>query len=896
MAFTTSITVGGQPVVLSVPRGSKAWQRANAIFAPVGPAPSRAWLLMTRAALLELSDADAHSIVWTQRSDGGQEGSRTLTFAGFYLVNAERLLPGDPGDTSALYLVELADARHLAARKSETGSIIRNIRSYANNADYLTGTSGTTWTSLATELWDACEFLGAFPGLPFAPDDVPQNNWFIGLNAWRALCAFLDQLDCAVDHNPLAGTYSIVQLGAAQAVADHADTLQLDTEPFDFSTPTVADTVRVYFTYHRKAYGQERDKELANNWAFNGQGDVIDAATGVAGASGTKALWDDLPWILDETGVNTNAAALSTRATARAARYALRQTVAPQHRIHAGLVDDILPGAQVRAVLWRNWDDAQRECGGTVTEFVAKAELVTSFAGYDFGPAWFDSDLATPEREAFSPPDLARHSYPVYPRLPEIVQVNASGASAGDSVQPNGDGFHRGRVRRWTDNAMATLDDCWIRFVDDHDTLAGQVSAINGEFYGPARLSGVTTSGGSLLPVYTVRRGAGSSLVRFRLTADLPGNNTAGVAAVIRTFNGAAYADGTAIKVFDWWAVSQGGRGMWQAIAGMEGWAWQREQNADTTPGAPREYDIVWMEVYAYSIEFTLQGDLYPNGYANATVTASWEQGVAPGATVVVHDDQSRWPDAITNCKGTAIRSEYADAANPTVPYYKIVSCTRAIWQAQAGLGGSMCGDVPSVPSWTPLPIGEHQVDPGVGTLTNPHGHYGMNGDTVWLVRTTNAPPFTWAVRDVTKHTIPVLSTFSGGCSGISVTGYAQVAVEMCTDAQTAGGIGFVAREVMINAYDGGDAIYGQTYIIYTPCEFPGSTFIIAQTSDCSGSSGFAASEPTGAEEEMLLLMNQEATEKPPIDFDPGGPGTPYYVPPDRMPILFFDPDLGVIK
>jgi hypothetical protein len=268
----------------------------------------------------------------------------------------------------------------------------------------------------------------------------------------------------------------------------------------------------------------------------------------------------------------------------------------------------------------------------------------------------------------------------------------------------------------------------------------------------------------------------GVAPVRFRLTATL--NTGSSAAAVLRSFNGTTYVDGDAIVVFDWWSIAGGGRGMWQAPSSAEGWAIRRELNA--TPAGDPEYDIVWMEQIAKAVEFTLTGDL-AGGYATATVTASWDQGIEPGASITVHDDQGRWTDAITGCKGTAWRSEYADPTNPATPYYKIISCTRAVRDATATLNADMCGDVPVVTAWGPRAIGEHQVDPGQGTLLNPRGHYGQSGDEVKLERTNNAPPFTWEVVDVTLHAIevPVEFRYHEESCQIQVRKQ-QIAIERC--------------------------------------------------------------------------------------------------------------------
>lgn len=708
MQIATSITISGQPVCLAVPSRSRAWQKANSIFCPLGPAPTRGWFLLTKKSVdvLAGSSSQAHSIVWTQTSQPTNAAQVTLTFEGMYLVHAERLLLGSEDDPSALYLCDFADGRFLAARRGvDSGSSITNFRSYANTSDYLTGTSGGTWDSLLEELWDACGTLGTYPGLPngLPIDGVPQNVYLVGLSAYRALCAVLNQLDCAIDHDPLSNTYTIVQLGGPQTIPENDDTLQYNGQPANLTGHTAAANLRIYFHYHRKSYGQERDTELANNWAYDGAGDVKEIATGISGSSGMKPLWDDLPWILDENNTVSNNTALNTRRDNRKSRYVSRNTVAPQHRIHAGLHDNIVTGGKVRAVLWRNYGDgAINQTGGTVTEFVAGVDLI--FEARPVGQngatiSWFDSGMTSPEYETFAPPDLARHSYPTYPRLPNMVQVHhTSGSpSPGDPVSPSADGFHPGRIRRWVANAMVTLGDCWIRFVDHHDSLDGAVGAVQDEFY-YGRCSGVTTSGGSLLPVYLVKKGETGT----------------GVVAV----------------------------------------------------------------------EFTLTSG-FTSLAATATVTQSLDPDTADGASITVHDVQSRWADAISGAKGTAIRNADFTDSPETQPYWHIVSCQRAINKAKATLTATMCGVNPTVDTWTPLPNGEHVVDPGAGTLLNAiasggAGHYGVNGDIVWFNRINNAPTFQWRVDDVNKHPTTVMTNWRVDGSNIKAT-TVSAALEYCT-------------------------------------------------------------------------------------------------------------------
>lgn len=178
----------------------------------------------------------------------------------------------------------------------------------------------------------------------------------------------------------------------------------------------------------------------------------------------------------------------------------------------------------------------------------------------------------------------------------------------------------------------------------------------------------------------------GSTLVWFRLTSNLSTGSSASATAraywpsgggVYGAESGAADSPET-ITVYDApYGITNHSpgqtRGMFQGVTGMEGIAILRE-NAE---GTPRQFEVIWMEQYAFAIEFTLTSRFSGSDgaqTATATVTASWHQGVEPGETVTVHDDQGRWEDAPIGDKGTAWRSEYADPTHPETPYYKVIS------------------------------------------------------------------------------------------------------------------------------------------------------------------------------------------------------------------------------
>jgi hypothetical protein len=519
MRFSTSITIDGFNAITSIPPNSAAYGKANCIYCPLGPMPTQAWFVATKTVLDSLSINNSHTIVWKQlqaEDNSDDQTEKTLTFPGLYLVRAHRLLPGGVDDPSALFLLEFADARWLAGQSSRTGPVRSNLRSYANQADYLTGSNldlYRTWQSLVQSLWVSCGFFGPYPGLPASLplDGVPENTFLIGLNALRALTAVLEQLDCALRHDPLNNSYDIVQLGASQNLYFPNDILKFDGQPITVNSANAA-VVSVHFFYHQKAYGQERDAELNDNAIVIDSSDLANVPTGIPGATGIITLWDDLPMVFDEFGVHTNPGAVATRAANRALRYAIRKTVIKQHKIMVGLSTNYIPAGQVRAVRWRNFGEGDNQLfHGTVTEYFAGPDLPPTSMGEG---AWLDEQLVAPEREQYAGADWGRRTFPNYPRLSNIVQVQHTGnvqdgeLVVADQVGFDGFRFHQGSVRRWRRGAMDVMDPCFILFADEFDSKRGDVPARQGFYYGPARLSGIATVSQTTLPIYVVVKGA----------------------------------------------------------------------------------------------------------------------------------------------------------------------------------------------------------------------------------------------------------------------------------------------------------------------------------------------------------------------------------------------------
>ncbi len=780
MDFSTSITVGGQPAISNVPHKSQAWGKANSVYVPAGRAHSEAWFVMTKGAIDELDDDAAMDIVWKQNDT-------TLTFKNFYLIQGERLLQGGRNDPSSLYLVQLVDARYLVAVNSGTGLQRVNLRSYANAATYLTGTSGWTWTSELTDLWDRLGILGAFPGLPalFTFDEQPENFNVSGINCWHTLCSILDAWDCAIVHNPFTGVYSIVQLGDLQpelGIDTNRTRLKWDGQPVQNNADVPA-TVYVYFAKYLKAYGQERHTEVANNWAYTGAVHLETLATGVAGAIGSRPIWTDLPQVIDEDGNVTNAAAVTARATRLRDSLVARLMVQPVHRVYSGLLDTYTPGGEIRAVLWRSTDDGN----GTQTEVLAGAELYTERTP-DNGLAWSNHAIS-PDREHLATLDLSRRSYPNYPRTVNVVQVTASDGSVGtygEVVAPNSAGFHYGVVRRWVNNTMQIMERCWIRFVDDHDNLDGQVNAEMGQFYGPAMLSGVSTVG-ELLPVYLIRNYDADELVFFELyqakeIPKNPGDNW--FLAKILSFNGTIWsATATIIKVWDdyWFDFAKTQYGFFTGVNELDrGWAKFRKARA--APADPDEYELVWMSGPAHVVAFELTADRDPSAPPEAVAADINNYYLYGNDGLQVIDVWFREAEFPFAKSGSIGRGLYDDVNRR----YEAVLADQLCLTADALLDNDMCGEVGAAVSEfnndSPHPfsmIPPDAVQGGFGVL-NIFGHRGFAGMHVQLVFWQELEEY--VIIDVEKSIMFLAGPLMDDGSGPLWQYVYEVAGEICED------------------------------------------------------------------------------------------------------------------
>lgn len=142
-------------------------------------------------------------------------------------------------------------------------------------------------------------------------------------------------------------------------------------------------------------------------------------------------------------------------------------------------------------------------------------------------------------------------------------------------------------------------------------------------------------------------------LIRFELTETLELGDEAD--AEIVTWDGAAYAkNGVEIVVKDFTANP----GSWQGVSGYQGWCLLPKDNDDG------KYEIVWMEMVARYIEFTLDENMQEDEdnegigwHAIATVNRYWHIK-NPGNKVVVSDVQELFTRARKYARGIAIWDE----------------------------------------------------------------------------------------------------------------------------------------------------------------------------------------------------------------------------------------------
>jgi hypothetical protein len=383
--------------------------RCNSFWNPLGAAAGRGWVLLLRDDLDALDLNALHTLEFEhERQDGGKE---QITFSSLVVASEPRnLTPSFTSeDSQSLYLVEVADVRHLLDNEHFVFPINKqyNVRAYAylgagGATEYLVSSlnagSAWTWETMIQDVWNLMSArLGSNPTLPFTPHGTPEGFIFQGGSAWKALNTILARIGCAF--KSADGVFSIVQLGATDAdtaslLEEWHDLRLHDEERIPIIRGTIPYGVRVFFHRQEQYPGLEQTTPRTSvNWqtASAYSVDIVGPDSASAEPGTYHPIWDDLPAIYDKDNALTNSATLDARAQERSDDYFRQLREDELFRVYSGFMP-VLPGSTVKGVVHSEGD------GGAVTQVARSAwgYLTPSLNGWtssrlhapDLSPSW----------------------------------------------------------------------------------------------------------------------------------------------------------------------------------------------------------------------------------------------------------------------------------------------------------------------------------------------------------------------------------------------------------------------------------------------------------------------------------------------------------------------------
>jgi hypothetical protein len=273
-------------------------------------------------------------------------------------------------DPNAIYLVEFTDRRGLLwNRWFQFPSIAGyNVRSPAYPGEYydLTITGGVPWTwdQFIQNLWPTSA-LGTYPGLPIAPDGVPENWNLFGVSQFQALNDALDHVGCTIAVDLTSDTqFTIVARGGTDTTFDtltsrYVGRKEDDQEWIDVGSARVPGTVIVLFHRQNEFYGSEETIRNDNlQWQTSSVYQVSVAAPAFfTGAVGIHYLWSDYPvrYDIDNLPLAADVIQATAIAAERASEYfddIYYGTLGYMRRVYSGIVP-FAAGSQVEQVIWR---------------------------------------------------------------------------------------------------------------------------------------------------------------------------------------------------------------------------------------------------------------------------------------------------------------------------------------------------------------------------------------------------------------------------------------------------------------------------------------------------------------------------------------------------------------
>ncbi len=351
---------------------------ANSLYCPAGRLPARGWLLMAR---VDYDQLDRYSTTLQLNVGDTTLPDNVGTFKNLSIVQARCVTRGLASDSSALYLIEVTDARGILHNRwfQFPTTSAYNIRSPAypdtfqieSMEDYPAAGPGSkttwTWTSMLQNLWEQMPLLKTWPGLPYAPVGTPEGFWFSGVPAWYALCDVLDYLglDAACDLTA-ANPYTIVSSGADDATfttlqARYATNLEDDHEWIDVGAGRVPKTIKVLFRRRNAVYGTEETVTYRNDGPY--QWDMaaiypvsVAAPAAFSSAIGTHHIWSDFTvrYDMDSIPFPEDVAIAASIAAERTQQYFDRiysRTSGSMDQTYTGALP-FSTGSQVDGVCW----------------------------------------------------------------------------------------------------------------------------------------------------------------------------------------------------------------------------------------------------------------------------------------------------------------------------------------------------------------------------------------------------------------------------------------------------------------------------------------------------------------------------------------------------------------
>lgn len=333
--------------------------KANSYTCPLGEDPGFGTVLMKRSDFLELDLTASHSLHFAIDASEyrGLKESFSVTLKGMVVKDIVSVTPGVPDDEDETLAVYFEDERCLYRHVPMDQAY--NVRRQPDGGYYedtLNFGLPWTWTLAIESLWGHVLKLGAYPGIPIAPQGTPSNLEFWGARAWNALCQVLSRIGCSVRWNPFLGKVEIIQVGQedadqAQALLEHSTYRVHDGYPETTVRHNVPEKVRVLFQKLPPP-----DHKGVSPWHIVS---VADATPRDGIETGTvHDIHDDLPAIIDGEGILTNSSDITSRANERAADYfrMLHSGLDRITQLFAAPLSDtrLLPGKQIEMVRWQD--------------------------------------------------------------------------------------------------------------------------------------------------------------------------------------------------------------------------------------------------------------------------------------------------------------------------------------------------------------------------------------------------------------------------------------------------------------------------------------------------------------------------------------------------------------